>query len=58
MEKELPVDINKVLEKCINGSFPEELKILYQAPYRDSVSWSEFPYWARPDLDTEGCHEG
>jgi len=58
MEKELPVDLNKVLENCVSGRFTEELKILYQAPYRDSVPWSMFPIWARPDLNTEGCHEG
>lgn len=47
----------KALEECINGRVPEELKILYQAPYRDMVQWSKFPIWARPDM-VEGCHEG
>ena len=45
MENELPVDLSKVLENCINGRFTEELKVLYKSPYRDCVPWYKFPTW-------------
>jgi hypothetical protein len=54
----LPVDLNYVLQQCNAGRVPEELKTLYNMPYRNMVPWSLFPNWARPDQETEGCHEG
>jgi hypothetical protein len=54
----LPVKLSEVLEACTNGFFHEGLRVLYQSPYRDNVPWDRFPVWARPDLNTEGCHEG
>lgn len=54
----LPVNVSDVLEACSNGFFHENLRVLYQAPYRNYVQWDRFPAWARPDMDTEGCHEG
>lgn len=47
-----------VLEACVNGHFHQDLKILYQMPYRNKVDWSRFPLWAVPNLEIEGCHEG
>jgi hypothetical protein len=49
---------DRVLEACNNGTFHKDLKILYQAQYRDLVDWSLFPWWAVPNAEVEGCHEG
>lgn len=48
----------KVLEKCQQGKFTEELKELYKSPVRETVPWDLFPAWARPTDQVEGCHEG
>lgn len=58
MDATLPVDLDYVLKQCNAGKVPEELKVLYNMPYRNMVPWSLFPNWARPDYETEGCHEG
>ena len=57
-DQQLPVDYQEALKKCLEGKFPEELKILYQSPYRERVPWILFPGWARPNDETEGGHEG
>ena len=54
----LPVNLTAVIEACNNGYFHPDLRVLYKAQYRDLVPWDKLPRWARPDLDTEGCHEG
>lgn len=51
------LDYTHVLEACINGYYHEDLKILYQQPYRNQVDWTLFPRWAVPN-ETEGGHEG
>lgn len=58
MDPKLPVNVNKIIEECLNGRVPQELKTLYNMPYRNMVNWSMFPAWARPDYETEGGHEG
>lgn len=58
MEPELKDIYEKVLEECNNGHFHEDLKVLYQMPYRNKVDWTRFPMWAIPNAETEGCHEG
>jgi len=51
-------DYQQALQKCREGKFSEELRRLYQAPYRESVPWELFPNWARPNDPVEGGHEG
>jgi hypothetical protein len=51
-------DVKIALEQCKNGKFSQELKKLYDMPYRNMVDWTQFPNWARPDQETEGGHEG
>lgn len=46
------------LEKCSNGKFSTELKLLYNSPWREQVNWERFPNWARPHDPVEGAHEG
>lgn len=58
MEIELEHIYEKALEECNKGKVPEELKILYNSPYRNQIDWSRFPFWAIPNAETEGCHEG
>jgi len=53
------LDVQAVIDQCNAGKVPkDELKTLYNMPYRNQVPWSLFPNWARPDQETEGCHEG
>lgn len=52
------IDVNHALEQAKQGRFTPELKKLYNMPYRNTVDWTQFPTWARPDYETEGCHEG
>lgn len=53
------LDVQAVIDQCNAGKVPkEELKALYNMPYRNQVPWSLFPNWARPDYETEGGHEG
>lgn len=54
----MEIDVNFALEQCKNGKVTPELKKLYDMPYRKMVDWTLFPSWARPDQETEGCHEG
>jgi hypothetical protein len=58
MEQELKSICEKALEECTNGKFHQSLKILYQSPNRSKVDWTRFPFWAVPNAETEGCHEG
>jgi hypothetical protein len=58
MELEITKICDKVLEACANGHFDQDLKILYQMPYRNKIDWTLFPLWAVPNAETEGCHEG
>jgi hypothetical protein len=51
-------DYREALQKCHEGKFSEELRRLYQAPYRERVPWELFPNWARPNDPVEGGHEG
>lgn len=53
----IEVNYQEILQKCLSGRVPPELKELYKAPFRDYVDWLRFPIWARPSI-TEGCHEG
>ena len=52
------IDYRQVLQVCREGRVPPELKELYNHPVRNQVDWSEFPVWARPDMETENGHEG
>jgi len=52
------IDYKVALEKCKEGKVSEELKKLYNSPYREQVPWILFPDWARPNDLVEGCHEG
>lgn len=54
----MEIDYQSVLQECREGRVTPELKELYKFPIRNHVPWSEFPFWARPDAETEGCHEG
>lgn len=58
MELDIKKVYEKALEACCNGRFNEDLKLLYQAPHRNKVDWTKFPFWAIPNAETEGCHEG
>jgi len=51
-------DYQEALQECQEGKFSEELRRLYQAPYRERVPWELFPNWARPTDPVEGGHEG
>lgn len=48
----------EALEKCQEGKFTDELRLLYLMPVRDRVPWALFPSWARPTDPVEGGHEG
>lgn len=51
--------IEIALEQAKAGKCSEELKILYNMPYRDYVNWQDFPSWSRPNLTHDGvCYEG
>ena len=52
------VDYRVALEKCRDGRFSDELRVLFQAQHRDRVPWTLFPDWARPHDPVEGGHEG
>lgn len=52
------MDYKKVLEECLKGKVPPELKELYKAPIRETIPWDLFPNWARPDAIFELGHEG
>lgn len=59
MEKtQLEIMKEKALEICKEGKASEELKQLCKAPFREKIDWEQFPYWARPNAQVEGCHEG
>ena len=58
MSHEIRTIYEKVLEACLNGRFHQDLKILYQSQYRSQIDWTRFPFWAIPNAETEGCHEG
>jgi hypothetical protein len=58
MMKTMEFDYQAALQECQEGAFSEELRRLYQAPYRDRVPWELFPNWARPNDPVEGGHEG
>jgi hypothetical protein len=51
-------EYDRALQGCLEGRFTEELRILYQTPYRERVPWELFPNWARPNDPVEGGHEG
>jgi hypothetical protein len=51
-------DYHEALEKCQEGKFTEELRVLFQMPQRERVPWALFPNWARPNDPVEGAHEG
>jgi hypothetical protein len=48
----------KALQLCQEGKSSEELRALYQTPYRERVPWELFPNWARPTDPVDGGHEG
>jgi len=54
----LSPDYRPALQQCQEGKFSEELRVLYQMPYRERVPWALFPDWARPNDPVEGAHEG
>lgn len=54
----LETDYETALQSCQEGKFTEELRHLYQAPFRERVPWELFPNWARPQDPVEGGHEG
>ena len=56
--KMIESDIREALQKCEEGKFSEELRGLYQMPYRARVPWDLFPNWARPNDPVQGGHEG
>jgi hypothetical protein len=51
-------DYREALQQCQEGKFSEELRGLYQMPYRERVPWELFPNWAHPNDLVEGGHEG
>jgi hypothetical protein len=56
--KTIERDYQEALQKCQEGKSSEELRELYQMPYRERVPWELFPNWARPNDPVEGAHEG
>jgi hypothetical protein len=58
MEFDFETVCEKALEACMNGRVHQDLKLLYLAQYRNKVDWTRFPFWAIPNAETEGCHEG
>lgn len=54
----LEIDYQEALQKCHEGRFSDELRVLYQMPNRERVPWELFPTWARPNDPVEGGHEG
>ncbi len=58
MPREIQNIHDRCLEACLNGMFHQDLRILYQAHYRSYIDWSKFPWWAVPNAEIEGCHEG
>lgn len=50
--------IEDALEGCKQGKVNDSLRMLYNAPLREAVPWTQFPAWARPNDPVEGCHEG
>lgn len=54
----LKADYQEALQKCQEGKFSEELRVLYRIPNRERVCWELFPNWARPNDPVEGGHEG
>ena len=58
MEPKIKEVYEKALEACNNGLFDQNMKLLYQMPYRNKIDWTRFPLWAIPNAETEGCHEG
>ena len=51
-------DYQRALQACLEGKFTEELRVLYQMPWREQVPWELFPNWARPTDPIEAGHEG
>jgi hypothetical protein len=58
MNSNKDVDFQYALDECREGRVSDHLKKLYNMPYRELVPWCMFPAWARPNDETEGCHEG
>lgn len=58
MMETLKLDYQEALQKCQEGNFSEELRLLYQMPNRERVPWVLFPAWAHPSDPVEGAHEG
>jgi hypothetical protein len=62
MSLELPVEVKQDYEDALKlaqeGKASEQLRRLYNAPYRDRIPWVNFPDWARPVDPVEGGHEG
>jgi hypothetical protein len=56
--KTIDRDYLVALQECQKGKFSEELRKLYQMPFRQRVPWELFPAWARPNDPVEGGHEG
>jgi hypothetical protein len=54
----LELEYHEALQGCLEGRFTEELRVLYQMPFRKQVPWDLFPNWARPTDPVEGGHEG
>jgi hypothetical protein len=54
----LEMDLREALQQCQEGKSSEELRRLYQMPFRAHVPWELFPNWARPNDPVEGGHEG
>lgn len=54
----LEPEYQEALRKCQEGRFTEELRRLYQTPFRERVPWVLFPRWAHPTDPVEGGHEG
>ena len=54
----LKPEYHQALQGCLEGRFTEDLRALYQMPFREHVPWDLFPNWARPTDPVEGGHEG
>ena len=52
------VDYRPILDECLKGKVPDNLRTLYDVTVRNHVPWLLFPTWAQPQDCVEGCHEG
>lgn len=50
--------LNDAIDNCKAGRPSKALMRLYNIQNRSNVPWHLFPAWARPDMNTEGYHEG